>query len=273
MPKDRRSIRTVESADFPYDRALGTRNLCIFALVCCWLAGVSISGFGAYILYWINTGTAATTYWRLPHMVAEGIPLAINLLVTLLVETTGYIHTASLRWALQREGRLTFNSNLRLLSFSKTSRPNKWYANFLVLAFITLAYASSSLTFWHSHQATDITSLFAMQDDFVSVGGIPILFLGLCFLGLAAMSTWALVATRIPCWSSSPLDTAFAAMCAGNIHRQPHRCLKSVHDIKQPSVPTYPSPRQRGAWTAHWEVRWVLFLLWTLVIACFSTLR
>lgn len=73
----------MESADFPYDRALGIRNLCIVALVCCWLARTAITEFGIYIVYFSHTSEAAYTYWLLPHMVAEGIPLAPNLLVTL----------------------------------------------------------------------------------------------------------------------------------------------------------------------------------------------
>ncbi|KAK5119615.1 hypothetical protein LTR85_007444 [Meristemomyces frigidus] len=270
MKASHQSLRSVESADFPYDRALKTRNICIAALVLCWLAGISVLGFGIYILWAALTGAAENEYWLLPHMVAEGIPLAINLCVTFIVETTGYIHTASLRWSLQREGKLTFNSNLRLLSFSRTSAPNAWYSNFIVLACITLAYASSSLTFWHSNKATDITDLFALGDDYVSVGPLPFIFLGLCILGLAGMSTWALRATKIPSWSSSPLDTAYAAMHAGNIRSQPFRCMMSVHDAKKPAAPTYPSARQRGAWRAHWEVRWVLVLLWVLVILCFA---
>jgi hypothetical protein len=32
----------------------------------------------------------------------------------------------------------------------------------------------------------------------------------------------------------------------------------------------YPRARQRGAWTAHSEVKWVLGLLWTLVVLCFA---
>ncbi|KAK4548231.1 hypothetical protein LTR36_010101 [Oleoguttula mirabilis] len=270
MKASHQSLRSVESADFPYDRALKTRNTCIAALIFCWIAGLAVLGFGIYILWIIHTGAAERNYWQLPHMVAEGIPLAINLCVTLIVETTGYIHTASLRWSLQREGKLTFNSNLRLLSFSRTSAPNAWYSNFIVLACITLAYASSSLAFWHSNKATDIGALFALEVDYVTVGGLSFFFLGLCILGLAGMSTWALCATKIPSWSSSPLDTAYAAMHAGNIRRHPFRCMMSVHDARKPPAPTYPSARQKGAWRAHWEVRWVLILLWVLVILCFA---
>jgi hypothetical protein len=270
--RSKQSLRSVESGDFPYsyDKAIWTRNLSVIALCFCWVVGSAVAGFGIYVVYLVHTGQNEGHYWTLPHMVAEGIPLGINFVVTLLVETTGYIHTASLRWSLQREGKLTFNSNLRLLSSSRFSGPNKWYSNVLVLMFITLAYASSSLTFSHSNSATSIGDVFSIQTDYVSVAGIPILALGLCLLGLAAMSTWALKASKIPSWSSSPLDTALAAMRAGNIVPQSFRCMRSVHDTREPSVPVYPREKQRGAWSAHSEVKWVLALLWTLVVICFA---
>ncbi|EMC93491.1 hypothetical protein BAUCODRAFT_243344 [Baudoinia panamericana UAMH 10762] len=268
--KQTKHIRRVEPSDFPYERGLKTKYVCIAGLVLCWTAGIAITGFGSWVIYFVHTGQAADTYWYLPHMAAESVPLATNLLVTLLVEATGYIHTTSLRWALQREGRLNFNSNLRLCTFSKTSGPNKWYSNMIILGSVTMAYASSSLTFWHSNQSTSITSMFNMGVDNVSIGGIPILLLGFCFLTLAAMSTWALKATDIPCWSSSPLDTTLAAQHAGNVVRQAGRSMRSVHDIHEPSIPAYPQDRQGSAWRAHWEVRLTVVLLWTLVILCFA---
>ncbi|KAK3679693.1 hypothetical protein LTR78_000069 [Recurvomyces mirabilis] len=132
-----------------------------------------------------------------------------------------------------------------------------------------MAYASLSLTFWHRNHSTTVSDVFDSDADNVSVKAIPILFLGSYFLGLAAMSTWALCATKIPSWSSSPLDTALAAMRAGNIAPQGFRCMRSVHDQRQPSVPAYPRTKQKGAWSAHWEVLWVILLLWILVILCF----
>ncbi len=59
----------------------------------------------------------------------------------------GYIHTVSLRWSLQREGKLDFNSNLRLLTSSRKSWPNAWYCNMIFLCGIVLSYSSTSLIF------------------------------------------------------------------------------------------------------------------------------
>jgi hypothetical protein len=61
--------------------------------------------------------------------VQEFLPLLMNTLVTLHNETVGYIQTVSLRWALQREGKLEFNSNLRLFSRARSAAANSWYLN------------------------------------------------------------------------------------------------------------------------------------------------
>ncbi|CCD47361.1 hypothetical protein BofuT4_uP005200.1 [Botrytis cinerea T4] len=46
------------------------------------------------------------------------------MIVTLLNESMGYVHSTLLRWSLQREGRLWFSSNIRLFSNTKNSEIN-----------------------------------------------------------------------------------------------------------------------------------------------------
>lgn len=268
VPSTLYSVRSVEAKDFPFEhQAPGTRRLCIFALVCSWLCGFGVLGFGCWLAYEYEKGT--DYYWTLPHLVAELMPLAINLFVTLLTQSTGYIHTVSLRWSLQREGRLTFNSNLRLFSCSRKSGPNRWWSNAFLLLCITLAYASSSLSFAHKTHSTDFSSVFELGDDDIFICYPAVIFLGLCISGFNSISTWALLSTRIPSWSSSPLDTAYAAMRSGSIQHQNYRCMLSVHDRKKDNQPVYPRMRQRGAWRADREVAWILVILWMLVILCF----
>ncbi|KXL46658.1 hypothetical protein M433DRAFT_3824 [Acidomyces richmondensis BFW] len=265
--KSGRPTGSVKSEDFPYDKALGTRNFSIIALILCWISGFAAVAFGSYIIYESETGADTGDSWHLPHVAAESISLAINFMVTFLVESTGYIHAASLRWALLREDKLKFNSNLRLWSSSNTSRPNKWYANLIVFCCITLAYASSSIIFWHSNsEGTGWSSMFSTDEDFVVVIGVPFVLLGVCFLGLAAISTWAMRANDIPSWTSCPLDTALAIERVGSITRRPGRCMLSVHDKARLSEPAYPKDRQQGAWFAHWQIKWTFGLLWVLAV-------
>jgi len=128
-----------------YDIASSTRTCCILGLALCWACGLAIASFGI-VVYHPGRYSDALSNWHLTDTTIEIIPLAINVLVTLLVESSGFIHTASLRWALLRDNKLEFNSNLRLFTSSRASKPNRWYANALMLICIAFAYTSSSLT-------------------------------------------------------------------------------------------------------------------------------
>lgn len=252
------------------DKALVTRGTCVAGLCASWVTGIAGVGGGAYCV-WINhTGTEAT--FVIPHAWKEVLPLGLNVLVTLLNESMGYIHSTTLRWSIQYENRLTFNSNLRLLSSSKRSKPNKWYSNLSFLLFIILSYATTSLIFlgWNpalmtvfNHDDSDYT-----PENMIKVSGIALVIFGFSLLGQAALATWALATTRVPTWSSNPLDTVYACTDShspNQIVRRKDRCMKSVHDITQDSHPTTPKLKQGPAITAHPEVKWVLGLLWSLV--------
>lgn len=269
IPSTLHTIRSVDpEKDFPFEhRALGTKRVCIFGLICSWVSGFGILAFGCWLAWQYNNHKHM--YWTLPHLVAELMPLAINLVVTLLTQSTGYIHAVSLRWSLQREGRLTFNSNLRLFSSSRQSAPNRWYSNAFQLLCITVAFASSSLSFGHVTHSTDIASVFELGDDYIIVYFQAVIVLGICILGTSVSSTWALLASDIPSWSSSPLDTAFAAMRSGRLQHRKYRCMLSVHDRNRDCEPVYPQMRQRRACSAHSEVKWILIILWLLVVLCF----
>jgi hypothetical protein len=255
------------------DKARGTLYCCVVGLCAGWFIGIGSIAAGSYCIYLeVNTayGYAAPSF-VIPHAAREVLPLGINILVTFLNEAMGYIHTTTLRWSLQYENRLTFNSNLRLLSSSSRSLPNKWYSNISFLFFIILSYATTSSIFlgWNpslNHQYHDVS--IDLPPTMVSVSGIALIIFGISLLGQAVLSTWALITTPIPTWSSNPLDTVYACTDSSNpnqVVRRKDRCMKSVHDIKQDSHPVKPKSKQGPACTAHPEVKWVLVLLWLLV--------
>ena len=108
------------------------------------------------------------TFLNLNNYAKEILPLALNILVTIINETLGYTHTNSLRWSLQREGRLAFSSNLRLFTSASTSRANAWYSNLLVLLCIITSYASTSMVF-----VGDLSTERATARKFYGVSLIP----------------------------------------------------------------------------------------------------
>jgi len=185
----------------------------------------------------------------------------------------GYVHTCSLRWSLQREGKLDFNSNLRLLTAPKHSRPNGLIPNAVYLVGIVLSYGSTSLIFLSLNPELARLLGKPVDDDDahgVHINAVALITLGAGFVLQAIITNWALVETNIPTWSSNPLDVARA--CTVDEHDghrvEPRigRCMMSVHLAKQDARPGKPMQKQRPMITGHPHVRRILILLWILPI-------
>jgi hypothetical protein len=239
-----------------FDRASSTRVLCIIGLAFSWLFALSA----------IAVGIASSVHtWQIifgKAFYAEVVVLAQNILITICNESLGLIHASSLRWTLQREGRLSFNSNLRLLSSSRAPGPNKWYSNVCVLCGIIAAYASSSITFLEFSDG---------DKSGFQISGAAFVTLGCGMSAQASISTWALLSCgALPTWSSDFMDTAAACLSTSSgLERRAGRCLQGVHLTLSPSAPAYPQRRQASAYSAHKDVRRVLWLMWaTVVLGC-----
>lgn len=142
------AVDAVEPVAPYFDQCRILRLLCIIGLTFSWAFGLGFLAAG--IFYSVHK-----PFWKqelspdvyISPRVAELVSLSLNILVTLCNESMGLIHTVSLRWALQQEGRLVFSSNLRLLTSSRRSNPNRWYTNALSLTCMIASYSSSSLCF------------------------------------------------------------------------------------------------------------------------------
>jgi hypothetical protein len=254
------------------NKAIGTRHCCVAGLCAAWFTGFAAVAGGVYCIYLDMSDTGRQSHFIIPHAAKEVLPLGLNILVTFLNESVGYIHSCTLRWSLQYDNRLTFNSNLRLLSSSARFKSNKWYANMGFLFSIILSYATTSMIFlgWNPalSETFDTNPDFSAPVDQIQVSGVASIFFGLGLLGQAGLSTWALRTTQVPTWSSNPLDTVLACTDETNpnqLIRRTDRCMKSVHQIREDSHPCKPKAKQGPACTAHPEVKWVLTLLWLLV--------
>jgi len=180
----------------------------------------------------------------------------------------GYIHSCSLRWALHREGKLEFNSNLRLVRVSKYSKPNGVLANIIYLTGIVLAYGSTSLIFLslnpdlarlldHDYQNSDVHG--------VHINAIAVLTLGTGLIAQAIITNWALATTDIPTWSSNPLDVVRACIHdehdGHRIEPRIGRCMMGVHRAKEDARSYHPRPRQKPMISANFRILRILLLL------------
>jgi hypothetical protein len=189
----------------------------------------------------------------------EVISFAANVAFTFLADQLAYVHSTSLRWALYQEGRLDFNTNLRLFTSATTSLSNRWWANLLSISSLILCYASLS-------QISMVTLVEPEDLNMWSLNTAAILTLGLGLLGLTTISACCLMVNQhsIFSWSSNPLNTALVALHY-TIQRKPGRSMLSVkHRGMEDNLPAAPCSRQDSAVQAERSVRLVLIFSWIL---------
>ena len=264
----RESLGRSASGQTDFPRAIMTRKICISSLYISALVGILCLAIGAGFYHEAQSDTAGWIPLRMPTALKEITPLLINIAVAALTESTGFIHTTALRWALGE--RLIFNTNLRLFSCVPGCLAFGAISNFFNAGFLALSYCATSLimsglppTEVCGHAGLLVTNCSPYVAYF-SPGALIALGIGLG--GNAAITTWQLRSIDIPTWSSSPLDIAWASLSTCQRGREEHRCMASVHDSINISTPMKPKLHQRHVWSAHRQVRSVFIYLWTLVI-------
>lgn len=219
-------------------------------------------------------------FFFIPQTLKTVVPLFLNILVTVLIESMGYIHTCSLRWALFREGRLEFASNLRLFTFTCKSGANSWFANLVVLIGIVLSYASTSfvLLCFNPELANDFDKDVDFQGrtrNYIHINGIGLLTFGVGLLLQAGVAGWILGKREILTWSSNPLTIAQTCLHADNaeypLQYQNGKCMMSVH-MRRNDFPDgiNPSIVQKSMFSAHPNVKWAVCLLWVISLTVVS---
>jgi hypothetical protein len=257
-----------------------TRVTCLIGLTCTFVVSIPLVVSGSYFLH---KEMSIKENFLGDHMVSgptvggsrvlnHFIPLSLNIGITLLTDSLGLIHATTLRWALYSEGRLQFNTNLRLFTSSRRIIPNTWAFNILNATFLIISYASTSLVFigepdekmigqdselWWGDTNQDSQGVFQGR---LHVSGLCMATLGIGLLGQAILATWAYCSTPVPTWSSSPFDTALAIHRSG-VERENKNTMRSVGDAASPTA-TYPLALQKSAVVAHRQIRRVLWVLW-----------
>jgi hypothetical protein len=256
LGKDNANLTTPISITI--DRALGTRNICIAALIVG--MGIAITALSGGIRVVVGgrapvpsflLGTTSligtveipwprlsfqTHYFRAhrafgcPESVMILLSLFLNIAVTLILDCMNYIPSTTLRWSLWREGRQYFNSNLRLFNSAKHG-PNRWYINILSGLSLVITYGAVSVITYdvnilgNSDADGNMTTKNVPGERYgLDFNGWGLLGVGIGLFMQACVSSWCLLRSgMVVTWSSDPLTNAKA--CAGSGILRP--CLRS----------------------------------------------
>lgn len=224
--------------------AIGGLLLSILVAIIFFIGGLSIASKGDK-----EQSAMASGAFVIPKAGVEILLLLLNALITVCNESLGYIHTVSLRWALCRDKRLEFNSNLRLFSSSRISKPNSWYGNAVVFFGIVISHTASVMF---------ITNSYDSLNSVVSGTACFMLSFGLLLQIVVAACSLFSKSAAFPTWSFSPLDTAAAAISQNHIRHRPNRCMISADSTKFASYPVYPTKNQPPLIKCHPWVKWII---------------
>lgn len=250
-----------------FDKDLGTRRVCIYGLVISWILSTICVGIGSYTM---RTPFPQFGVKQQLRILLEILPLAINVVITGCVECLGFIHTTSLRWALWRENRLAFNSNIRLFNHARTCPPNSWPVNMVSALSIAICYTASSQLFLASGEDLDAKT----------VNSVALLTLGIGLMVQCIVSTWSLTSTSglLLSWSSKPLNTALAGLHNG-LEPQRGRCMvpaPAPASQVERRLPSSSQPSMRQVYPSVRHVTRILvaitfaFLCWAVAIMTIS---
>lgn len=246
----------------PVDSASSTGLQCrltiIFGIVC------SLACITCGIGYWVTSSGPANIYIH-SGLPGEAASFIVNLILTQCLEGLAYVHSVSLRWALLKENRLVFNTNIRLMTSSSLSRPNSWYINAISAALLILCYAATSMLFIPRVEVDD----GSYHGTHVNL--LALLVLGLALLGQTLLAIWCYYSNlrNIPTWSSNPLNTTVLMLDRQLVRHREGRCIDSmqirdISGVEQESAPKLPSPQQPSQWQLISTARYALIFIWVL---------
>ena len=242
-----------------YDKGMSTRKLCIVAILASWVLCIFLLLLGSIPSVYINRIASLVT-WTPQLLVFES--LLLNLTITLCLEALGFVHSISLRWGLWHEGRLAYNSNLRLLSSTKfrTSVANTALVNLFGAVSLVICYAGASQIFLDAgdiDKDADATLIVVTNQYALIVTGIGI-------------GVQALIATMVICapkhiltWSSNPLNTTLACMSTGKLERRPGRSLFAAGALVSAEGCAVVQSKQCSLGQTDRSTRHIIRFLWT----------
>ncbi|OCL10880.1 hypothetical protein AOQ84DRAFT_374513 [Glonium stellatum] len=243
----------------PVDIGSSTRFQCFVALF------LGIASFLACTIYGIalRFTSPGSPLIQLPEgLPGEAISFIVTLILTQCLEGLAYVHSISLRWALLRENRLVFNTNIRLFTSSRLSRPNSRYINAISATLLILCYGATSLLVVPQVGSTEGT----YSGTYINL--VALLSLGVALFGQTLLAIWCYYNNlrNIPSWSSNPLNTTVNMLKQQFIQHREGRCINSVQrkDLSEERS-MLPRTRQPSPWQVNTTARHVTIFTWILV--------
>ncbi|KUJ22307.1 uncharacterized protein LY89DRAFT_714133 [Mollisia scopiformis] len=227
-------------------------------IACCITFGVVCIVKGPASSYLYPTAMADTSRG------VEVLALVVNTLLTFCLDSLGFIHGSSLRWALAREGRLQHNTNLRLFKSAQNQPQNSWLANSIDGISLIICYAATSQLFALGIVVAEQSDPLPWFDGYY-VNGVALLMLAGGLALKASISSWIVISSShaILTWNSNPLNSALTLVHNGLGHRK-NRCMLSVKQANVPAIPTRPTRKQPSSTGSVRSVRYVVMFAWTL---------
>ncbi|KAK0559565.1 hypothetical protein OC844_004322 [Tilletia horrida] len=238
-----------------YDRGTVARLLCpVGFLFSCCIVVLSLC-LGVWLQHY-----ATTNVWILDSPSRYGLKAAITVVTTVCIKSMAYVHNISLRWALFHEGKLRFNSNLRLVQHCRNSPANSWFANLACFLGVVVCYFAAAVIVLECETVKDRTMYVTLPQTLIAYA--------LAMLAQVVVTALALPsAYRAPTFTCNPLDTAAAALthshaeARNRLVRRDGRCLMGVERHSDPSEPTRPKRWQPSIFRAHKDLRpWIYIL-------------
>ena len=257
---------------FKYEKGLQIRNMCIAGMVVSYFLGVA--AFAASISLYMKDPDAEFTAGRgwskstsLSTSSRFAVDLSLNSVIAICTESLGYIHSTSLRWALWREGKLVYSSNIRLLTPASRSRLNSWYSNALFCFALIATYAAASQVLVKQDWGGIWPRPY--NGEGTEINGFALLILGIGLLMQALITNACFIRQYcIPTWSSNVLVITSACLADGQgLHRREGRCMLSAFDnLNNISGPSLPKNLQPSLRSTDASVRHITRFLWSLPI-------
>ncbi|KAG1858948.1 hypothetical protein DFJ58DRAFT_726412 [Suillus subalutaceus] len=268
---------TADTSTDIYDPGLTSRRSALVGVACssifscsCIIAGiVTLANHGVLGVTAINLSVHNYDYSSLLPLQGEILALALNFIGTLCTESIGFVHGISLHSALASESRLSFNTNLRLLTAARGwYNPNGTLFNGISAVLLIMSYSSASLIVVVDTVISQTSQTSSAPKIVIAIAGTPLLALGVALLLQVIIALSGMRAVKILTWSSSPFDLTAALVHHTQLTPATLRCMRCVSDIDTDEGPAKPLKIQPSAWHAHPSIRKVVIFLWVIVAAC-----